>query len=35
MSEFFTVKIIITYYNSYYLQLETQRIYDILEIEEI
>lgn len=35
MSEFFTVKIMITYYNSYYLQLETKRIYEVLEVEEI
>lgn len=30
-----TVKIMTTYYNSYYLQLETQRIYEALEVEEI
>lgn len=24
-----------TYYNSHYLQLETQRIYEALEVEEI
>lgn len=30
-----TVKIMITYYNSYYLQLEIQRIYEVLEVKEI
>lgn len=29
-----TVKIMIIYYNSYFLQLETQRIYEVLEVEE-